>query len=107
MTFSGEDRISESLTTKPRGTATRVRYQVLGLLCLLTFILYLDRICIGQAASSIENDLSLSHTEMGFVLAAFTVAYGLFEVPAGHWGDRYGSRGVLTRIVLWWSAFTA
>jgi MFS family permease len=84
-----------------------VRYQVLALLCLLTFILYLDRICIGQAASSIETDLGISHTAMGFVLAAFTVAYGLFEVPTGHWGDRYGSRGVLTRIVLWWSAFTA
>src|SRR5438876_2106537 len=39
--------------------------------------------------------------------SAFTVAYGLFEIPTGRWGDRYGSRGVLTRIVLWWSAFTA
>jgi MFS family permease len=107
MTFSGDDRISESPITKTRGAATRVRYRVLALLCLLTFILYLDRICIGQAASSIETDLGISHTAMGFVLAAFTVAYGLFEVPTGHWGDRYGSRGVLTRIVLWWSAFTA
>jgi MFS family permease len=44
---------------------------------------------------------------MGVVFAAFTVAYGLFEVPTGRWGDRFGSRGVLTRIVLWWSAFTA
>jgi MFS family permease len=84
-----------------------VRYRVVALLCLLTFILYLDRICISQAASSIESDLKISHTAMGFVLAAFTVAYGLFEVPAGHWGDRHGSRGVLTRIVLWWSLFTA
>src|SRR5262249_41130208 len=44
---------------------------------------------------------------MGVVFGAFTLAYGLFEVPTGRWGDRYGSRGVLTRIVLWWSAFTA
>lgn len=86
---------------------TRVRYHVLGMLCLLSFILYLDRICIGQAVGPIKKELGLSDTAMGFVLAAFTVAYGLFEVPTGHWGDRYGSRGVLTRIVLWWSAFTA
>jgi ACS family glucarate transporter-like MFS transporter len=85
---------------------TRVRYQVLGMLCLLSFILYLDRICISQAAPAIEKDLGISHWAMGFVLGAFTLAYGLFEVPTGHWGDRYGSRGVLTRIVLWWSAFT-
>src|SRR5437016_12759253 len=44
---------------------------------------------------------------MGFIFGAFTVAYGLFEIPTGRWGDRFGSRGVLTRIVLWWSAFTA
>jgi MFS family permease len=90
-----------------KGRATRVRYRVVALLCLLTFILYLDRICISQAATSIKDELHLSHTAMSFVFNAFTVAYGLFEVPIGHWGDRHGSRGVLTRIVLWWSLFTA
>src|SRR4051812_16956223 len=85
---------------------TCVRYQVLLALCLLSFVLYLDRICIGQAVGDIETELDISHTRMGFVLAAFTLAYGLFEVPVGHWGDRHGSRGVLTRIVLWWSLFT-
>jgi MFS transporter, ACS family, glucarate transporter len=30
----------------------------------------------------------------------------LFEVPGGWMGDRWGSRRVLTRIVLWWSVFT-
>jgi MFS family permease len=86
---------------------TRVRYGVLAYLCALSFILYIDRVCISKAATPIMEDLDLSTTEMGIVLGAFTVAYGLFEVPTGRWGDRYGSRGVLTRIVLWWSAFTA
>jgi len=85
---------------------TNVRYRVLGMLCVLSFILYLDRICISQAVSSIERDLGLSHKAMGYVLGAFTLAYGLFEVPIGHWGDRYGSRGVLARIAIWWSVFT-
>lgn len=44
---------------------------------------------------------------MTWVLMAFTLSYALFEVPMGWWGDKYGSRGVLTRIVVWWSAFTA
>jgi MFS family permease len=87
--------------------ATRVRYGVLAFLCTLTFVLYLDRVCIGKAASFIEDELEISHTDMGLVFGIFTVAYCLFEVPTGHWGDRYGSRGVLTRIVLWWSLFTA
>jgi MFS family permease len=107
MTIPDHDHLVASAIPRAPGAASQVRFQVLGLLCLLTFILYLDRICIGQAASAIRQDLELSHTAMGFVLAAFTIAYGLFEVPTGRWGDRYGSRGVLTRIVLWWSAFTA
>jgi len=86
---------------------TRVRYGVLAFLCALMVVLYVDRVVMGKAATSIQADLHLSLTLMGFVQGAFTIAYGLFEVPTGRWGDRFGSRGVLTRIVLWWSAFTA
>ncbi|MGE0607838.1 MAG: MFS transporter [Pirellulales bacterium] len=83
------------------------RYRVLGLLCALAFVLYIDRVCIGQAATFMQDDLGISRTQWGIVMGAFTLAYTLFEVPTGHWGDRYGSRRVLLRIVLWWSAFTA
>lgn len=82
------------------------RFKLLLYLGTLTFILYLDRVCIGKAASAIEHDLGISDGAMGWVFTAFTIAYGLFEVPTGTWGDRFGSRRILTRIVLWWSAFT-
>lgn len=91
----------------PDPQATRVRYGVMGYLCSLAFILYLDRVCIGQAAKAMKDDLDLSNSQMGDVFGAFMIAYAIFEVITGHWGDRYGSRRVLTRIVLWWSAFTA
>lgn len=86
---------------------TRARFAVLSVLCALSGILYLDRICISAALDSIQADLGLTNTEGSYVLMAFTVAYGLFEVPTGRWGDRIGARRVLTRIALWWSAFTA
>jgi MFS family permease len=86
---------------------TRIRYGVLAFLCALAFVLYLDRLCMGTAAPRIQKDLQLSNTQMGWIHGAFLLAYGLFEIPAGRWGDRYGSRGVLVRIVLCWSAFTA
>jgi sugar phosphate permease len=41
------------------------------------------------------------------VLASFSLAYALFEIPSGILGDRMGQRSVLIRIVLWWSIFTA
>ena len=72
----------------------------------LAVVTYLDRVCIATAAPFIMADLGLSLTQMGLVFSAFTLAYSLFEVPSGWLGDRLGPRRVLTRIVLWWSAFT-
>jgi MFS transporter, ACS family, glucarate transporter len=86
---------------------TRVRYGVLAFLAAMTFVLYLDRACIGQALPVIQKELNLDEWGKSLVLNAFALAYAIFEIPAGRWGDRYGSRGVLTRIVIWWSVFTA
>jgi MFS family permease len=43
---------------------------------------------------------------MSLVFSAFTLAYAAFEVPTAWWGQKVGTRRVLTRIVGWWSAFT-
>lgn len=86
---------------------TRARFVVLGFLCSMAFVLYLDRVCISQAQVPMQREFGLSDLHMGLVHMSFTLAYGLFEIPTGRWGDRFGSRRVLTRIVLWWSAFTA
>ncbi len=83
-----------------------VRFGVLGYMAALAFVMYLDRVCISVAATSMQNDLHIGKPMWGYVASSFTLAYTLFEVITGHWGDRYGSRGILLRIVLWWSAFT-
>ncbi len=98
---------AEPIALPSEAAPTRVRLGVLAFLCALALVLYLDRVCIGQALPSIQRDLGLSNDQTGYVLGAFLIAYGLFEVPTGRWGDRFGSRGVLTRIVVWWSLFTA
>jgi MFS transporter, ACS family, glucarate transporter len=85
---------------------TRVRARVLGLAFLLAVVTYLDRICISAAAPYIMSDLHLSVLQMSVVFSAFTLSYSLFEIPSGWLGDVKGPRRVLTRIVLWWSAFT-
>jgi MFS family permease len=72
----------------------------------LAIIQYIDRVCISQAAPLIAHDLQLDERQMGWVFAAFTLAYALFEIPADYLGDRIGPRRVLLRIVLWWSFFT-
>jgi MFS family permease len=83
------------------------RHQVLGLLVLLFAITYLDRVCISVAGPRMQADLHIDPVGWGWVTGVFTLAYCLFEIPTGVLGDRIGPRRVLTRIVLWWSAFTA
>ena len=85
----------------------RFRHRVLGLLILLFAITYIDRVCISVAGPRMQEDLGIDPVGWGWVTAMFTLSYCLFEIPTGALGDRIGPRRVLTRIVLWWSAFTA
>jgi MFS transporter, ACS family, glucarate transporter len=80
---------------------------VLGLLSLLLVITYLDRVCISVAGPRIQDALRLGPLAWGWVTGVFTLSYAAFEIPSGALGDRIGPRRVLTRIVLWWSAFTS
>lgn len=92
---------------EPGEPPSRVRHVVIAFLALMTFVLYLDRNCIGLAATDIQKELRLSKWDWSIALNAFALSYALFEIPTGGWGDRVGSRRVLTRIVVWWSLFTA
>ena len=83
-----------------------IRYRVVAFTVALAGVTYLDRVSIGVLAPSIMRDLHFTPLQMSFVFSAFTLAYSLFEIPTAWWADRIGSRRVLTRIVLWWSAFT-
>ncbi len=76
-------------------------------LFLLSMITYLDRVCISVAAPEMSKDLDMSPSQLGWVFGIFTIAYGAFEIPGGWMGDRFGPRKILTRIVIWWSVFTA
>jgi MFS family permease len=90
----------------PRLMSGPVRSKVLGFAFTLSVITYLDRVCISTAAPYIIEELGLTMLQMSVVFSAFTLAYSIFEIPSGWLADTRGARSVLTRIVLWWSAFT-
>jgi MFS family permease len=85
----------------------RLRLIVLGFVCTLALITYLDRVCISRVQEDIQRELVISPEQMGWVFTAFLLGYGLFEVPGGWLGDRWGVRWVLAGIVIWWSVCTA
>ncbi|MEO7649289.1 MAG: MFS transporter [Bryobacteraceae bacterium] len=84
----------------------KYRHRVLAGLFLLSIITYLDRVCISVAGPRMQADLGISPEWWGWVVGVFAISYAVFEIPSGSLGDRIGPRRVLTRIVIWWSAFT-
>ena len=91
------------MTNPPPSQARRV---VLFFAVTLAIITYVDRVCISQAAPTMQEDLGLTKIQMGYAFAAFGWAYALFEIPGGWLGDRIGPRKVLMRVVGMWSIFT-
>jgi sugar phosphate permease len=79
---------------------------VLGLLCLMYLITYVDRVNIATAASEIQRELGLSNTQLGFVLSAFAYPYLLFQVFGGWIGDRFGPRRTLFLCGVIWAGAT-
>src|SRR5450432_3853838 len=86
---------------RPKPTAV-----VLGLLCVMYLITYVDRVNVSTAADSIKRELSLSNTQLGFLQSAFGYPYLIFQVFGGWIGDRFGPRWTLFTCGLIWAAAT-
>jgi sugar phosphate permease len=83
------------------------RWYILGLICLMYLITYLDRVNISTAAPEIRKEFGFDQITMGAIFSAFVWAYALFQVPGGWLSDRFGARPVLATIVAYWSVMTA
>src|SRR6185436_5783370 len=82
---------------------TRTRWWMLGLFSVMYLICYLDRGIISVAQPEIRQTFGLNLSQMGLVLAAFTWAYAIGQIPVGWLGDRFGPRTVLIVLLCWTS----
>jgi MFS family permease len=80
--------------------------RVLGLLCVMYFITYIDRVNVSTAAIEFSKDFHLSNTQVGLVFSAFAYPYLIFQVIGGWVGDRFGPRRTLTICSLVWAGAT-
>jgi sugar phosphate permease len=76
---------------------------MLVLFSLMYLICYLDRGIISVAQPEIRQTFGLNLSQMGLVLAAFTWAYAIGQIPVGWLGDRFGPRTVLLVLLCWTS----
>lgn len=80
--------------------------KVFMLLCLMYFIMYIDRGNISVAAAVIQREMRITNTQLGFALSALGVCYALLQIVNGYLGDRFGPRKVLSILGVFWSLGT-
>jgi MFS transporter, ACS family, glucarate transporter len=84
----------------------RVSQLVLGLLCLMYFVTYLDRVNVSTAADGFSRDFQLNRTQIGLVFSAFAYPYLVFQIIGGWVSDRLGARRTLIACGLVWASAT-
>ncbi len=69
----------------------------------MAIIVYIHRVGLARVLPKIQESFDLESHHLGWLTAAFLIAYGGFEMPWGLAGDRWGVRHLLPLIVLAWS----
>ena len=95
-----------SIFERLKSAALPIRYLLVIWLFVLSAVAYLDRTNISIAGIQIGKEFGIPNTQLGWVFSAFLIGYAAFQIPAGLFVHRFGTRIVLTFAVLWWGFFT-
>ena len=87
-------------------SALPVRYRILAVLFVLSFVNYLLRNNLSVALPSIRKEFGFSSAELGWILGSFNFAYALLQIPGGLFGQWYGPRRALAVIAVTWGVLT-
>ena len=79
---------------------------IVGLLWIVAFLNYLDRILITSMRDPIVADFSLTDAQFGLLTAVFLWSYGIFSPFGGFIADKYSRRKVIVFSVFVWSLVT-
>lgn len=86
----------------PNDRTTNVRWKILAILVLLSFVGYFLRSNMSVAGESMMGELGLSQIQLGMILGAFAWGYAIFQFPGGLWGDAVGGRRAMAWMACLW-----
>lgn len=84
----------------------KVRHLTLANLCVMSFILYMDRLNISVTGPLMRKELGLSATELGVIFSAFAYPYAFMQIFGGWLADKFGPRIILAVLSALWSLAT-
>lgn len=85
-----------------KSTMRKLGFRLIPFLVLCYFIAYIDRVNIGFAALTMNQDIGLTASAFGFGATLFFVAYVLCEMPSNMAMERFGARRWIARIMITW-----
>ena len=87
----------------PRSKPGAWAWGICWLMFASTVLNYMDRQAIALVGPQIKGEYRLDNEQFGWVLAAFSMTYALFQVPAGYLVDRWDVRWTYAGAVGFWS----
>ncbi|SPA44988.1 putative sulfoacetate transporter SauU [Cupriavidus taiwanensis] len=84
----------------------KTRHMILGVMCLMYFIAYIDRVNISVAAPLIREEMGLTSSQLGLVFSAFAYPYAAMQILGGWMSDKFGPKKVLIVLSLIWGVAT-
>lgn len=84
----------------------KTHHMILGVMCLMYFIAYIDRVNMSVAAPLIKEEMGLSNLQLGLIFSAFAYPYAAMQIMGGWLADRFGPHKVLTVLSLIWGVST-
>lgn len=85
-----------------KDTLNTIRNRSIPLLMMAFIISYIDRVNVGFAAITANDDIGLTAQMFGFGTGLTFFAYSVFELPSNLALERFGARRWLARIMITW-----
>lgn len=90
------------MSAEERAVVRKVAWRLMPFLCLVYIVAYLDRVNVGFASLTMNDDLGITATQYGTAAGIFFISYFLFEVPSNFALKRFGARVWIARIMITW-----
>ena len=95
-----EPSITRSAQEFESATIRKITWRVMPVLLLAYFFAYIDRVNVGFAALTANEELGLSSVEFGFGAGLFFLGYSGAQIPSNLMMLRYGARRYWHRLLL-------
>jgi D-galactonate transporter len=86
---------------------SKISWRIVPVILVAYMMAFLDRINVGYAKLTMQQDLRFSEEVYGLGAGIFFITYLLFEVPSNLWLEKIGARLSFLRIMVLWGLTSA